>query len=192
VLEVMKVLEDEMALREETRVTEKARAALENEVYGKKAQQLAKTQGEIAEHVDEIVKKIEELEDGAAKFGKEIGLLNQVKNVMVVGGNSAKALLSQPSTGADSVAAETEAIELLLKAKRVKPGGGGGGGSNPGGGGGGTTQSSALAQLGNTDAKQAKPLKRTVGQSTGKAGKKYPEEFRNGLDEYFKELEKSR
>lgn len=190
----MKVLEDEMALRDETRLTEKARAALTKEKYGDKAQGLAKTQGEIGEHVEDIIKQIKELEDGAAKFGKEIGLLSAVRDVMLVDGGkiSAKTLLSQLNTGPEAIAAETEAIELLLKAKRIKPGGGGGGGSSPGGGGGGTTQTSALAQLGNSDAKQAKPAKRTVGQSTGKAGKNYPEEFRNGLDEYFKTLEKSR
>jgi hypothetical protein len=184
----MKVLEDEIALREETRGTEKARPALEKEKYDERAQGLAKTQGEIAKHVEDIVRQIEELEDGAAKFGKEIALLNYVKQIM----DEAEGILGQPNTGGPAIAAETEAIELLLKAKRVKPGGGGGGGSNPGGGGGGTTQSSALAQLGNTNAKESKPAKRTVGQSTGKSGRKYPEEFRNGLDEYFNKLEQGR
>ena len=47
-----------------------------------------------------------------------------------------------------AIAAETEAIELLLKSKKINPRGGGGGGANPGGGGGGTTNDSALALLG--------------------------------------------
>lgn len=182
----MKVLEDEIALREETRGAEKARPALEKEKYGERARGLAKTQGEIAQHVEDIVRQIKELDEGEAKFAKEIALLNYVKQVM----DEAQGILARPDTGGAAIAAETEAIELLLQAKRVNPNGGGGGGSSPGGGGGGTTQSSALAQLGNSDAKDAVEAKRTVGQSTGTAGKKYPEEFRNGLDEYFNKLEK--
>ena len=47
--------------------------------------------------------------------------------------------------GAPAIAAETEAIELLLQAKRQSPKGGGGGGSNPGGG--GTADSASQAAL---------------------------------------------
>lgn len=184
----MKVLEDEIALREETRAAEKARPALEKVKYGERAAGLSKTQGEIAKHVEDIVRQIKELKDGEASFPKEIGLLNYVKQVM----DEAQGILAQPNTGAPAIAAETEAIELLLQAKRINPGGGGGGGSNPGGGGGGTTQSSALALLGKSDAKDEAPAKRSVGQSTGTAGKKYPEEFRNGLDAYFNKLEQGR
>ena len=45
----------------------------------------------------------------------------------------AETILAQPETGSTAIAAETEAIELLLQSKRINPKGGGGGGSTPGG-----------------------------------------------------------
>ena len=50
--------------------------------------------------------------------------------------DEATEILARPETGSPAIAAETEAIELLLQSKRINPKGGGGGGSNPGGGGG--------------------------------------------------------
>ena len=50
VLEVMKVLRDEMKLRDETRETENARAANSPEKYASDAGRLAATQGEIGTH----------------------------------------------------------------------------------------------------------------------------------------------
>ena len=96
-----------------------------------------------------------------------------------------------PNTGPRAIAAETEAIELLLQARRMKPGQGGGGGSNPGGGGGAATASSAaLAGLGPGSDENAQVAARLTGQATGRAGKEFPEEFRSGLDAYFNALEK--
>ncbi|OYW30605.1 MAG: hypothetical protein B7Z47_03430, partial [Chthoniobacter sp. 12-60-6] len=88
-----------------------------------------------------------------------------------------------------AIAAETEAIELLLQAKRQGKGGGGGG-SNPGGGSGGSAAGdAALADLGpGTDA-ETNVNARPVGQATGKAGRELPEEFKTGLDAYFNKLE---
>ena len=53
-------------------------------------------------------------------------------------------------TGRDTLAAETEAIELLLQSRRAGGSGGGGGKSSasPGGGNGGTKASAALALSG--------------------------------------------
>ena len=88
-----------------------------------------------------------------------------------------------------AVAAETEAIELLLKSKRINPNGGGGGGSTPGHGGGGNTQDSALALLGaGLNQKEVRESPGTQ-QSVGETGPVWPEEFRAGLDKYFSGLE---
>jgi len=101
----------------------------------------------------------------------------------------AHSILDKPETGATAVAAETEAIELLLQAKRMKPGGGGGG-SDPGGGSGPATASSAaLADLGPGSNADSLVMARPVGQATGHAGKEFPEEFKTGLDAYFNLLE---
>ena len=62
--------------------------------------------------------------------------------------DEATEILARPETGSPAIAAETEAIELLLQSKRINPKGGGGGGSSPGGGGERHDQDSALALLG--------------------------------------------
>ena len=126
--------------------------------------------------------------DGEDEFGKEIGLLRKVAEVMY----DANTILARDETGSPAIGAETEAIELLLQSKRINPKAGGGGGANPGGGGGGTTNDSALTLLGGGVNDKEVREDHGVSQSTGDAGPKLPEEFRNGLDEYFNRLEKSR
>jgi len=66
----------------------------------------------------------------------------------------------------------------------------GGGGSTPGIGGTGSTSQAALADLGPGADTQSVVAARPVGQSTGVAGKEFPDEFKSGLDSYFSLLEK--
>jgi hypothetical protein len=103
----------------------------------------------------------------------------------------ATTILDRPETGSPAIAAETDAIELLLKSKRINPKGGGGGGANPGGGGTGSTKDSALALLGGGQNDKEVREDHGVAQATGDSGPALPEEFRAGLDEYFNRLEKS-
>lgn len=186
VLEVLQILEGEINLREETRVAEQAKPAIAAEEHKERSGQLSATQDELRERVDKVTERIRELKDGEQNFAKEIALLSQVSVVM----NEATGILSEPDTGARAIAAETEAIELLLKSKRIKPGGGGGGGANPGGGGGGDTQDSALSLVGSGVNEKEVREDRGTSQATGTAGLVLPEEFRAGLDEYFNRLEK--
>ena len=102
-----------------------------------------------------------------------------------------RAVLSRPDTGPEAIAAQTEAIELLLQSKRQNKGGGGGG-SNPGGGGAASNGGASLTDIptgGQTGESDSAPSSREVDQSTGKAGRELPEEFRRGLDTYFNALE---
>ena len=46
-------------------------------------------------------------------------------------GRGRREILARPETGGPAIAAETEAIELLLKSNRINPNGGGGGGRRP-------------------------------------------------------------
>ena len=184
-LEVLQILEAEVNLREETRVAEQARPALPPEKHLAQAGRLSRAQADLGTRVEKVVERIRALPDGEQEFGKEIGLLGQVAQVM----REATEILARPETGSPAIAAETEAIELLLQSRRIKPGGGGGGGDSPGGGGGGTTQDSALALIGRgTNDKEIRE-DRGVSQSSGDAGAALPEEFRAGLDEYFNRLE---
>ena len=181
----MQALRDEMKLRDETRELENAKAAVEKEEFASRARKLGDEQDRIKDHTDTAIGDIEAIEGGSQKFGKELGLLTRVVAVM----DEASGILRVPDTGAPAIAAETEAIELLLETKRNNPNAGGGGGSNPGGGGGGTTRSTALASLGPGGDANRDVKARPVGQATGRAGKDFPEEFRSGLDAYFSNLE---
>ncbi len=185
ILEVLQILEGEVNLREATRVAEQAKAGLTGEKHLEEATKLSETQHGLKDRTKTVVKKIEEMPDGDKRFPKEIALLSQVSDVMF----DAEKTLSLPQTGAPAIAAETEAIELLLQCKRINPNGGGGGGTSPGGGGSGTTQDSALALLGTGLNQNEKREHRDVSQATGETGRVMPEEFRAGLDEYFNRLE---
>jgi hypothetical protein len=128
------------------------------------------------------------LPKGTERFPKELDLLTNVSRVM----QEATSLLANEETGGPAIAAETEAIELLLQCKRINPkAGGGGGGTSPGGGGKGDTQDSALALLGSGLNQNERREHRDVAGATGEKSRVLPEEFRAGLDEYFNQLEKS-
>ncbi len=185
ILEVLKILESEVNLREATRVAQQAREAVETELHNQEAKRLSEVQADLGKRTEAVVTAIEELPNGSERFGKEVNLLSAVRTVM----NEATRILATSDTGSRAIAAETEAIELLLQCKRINPKGGGGGGSSPGGGGTGTTQDSALALLGSGLNQNEKREARDVAQATGETGRVLPEEFRAGLDEYFNRLE---
>jgi hypothetical protein len=185
VLEVLQVLEAEINLREDTRVAQQAKDATPKDIHAEQAKALSKNQDKLRDRIDKVVERIRELPEGDAKFAKEIALLGAVSQVM----GDATDILGRPDTGPPAIAAETEAIELLLQSKRFNPGGGGGG-ANPGGGGGGTTHDSALSLIGKgVNEKEVREAPRTT-QATGETGSSLPEEFRSGLDAYFNRLEK--
>jgi hypothetical protein len=187
VLEVLQILEAEVNLREDTRVAQQAKPAVAKEKYAQQAEGLSKTQRRLRERTDKVTQRIRELPDGEAQFAREINLLEAVSDVMA----EATAILARPETGSPAIAAETEAIELLLQSRRFNPRGGGGGGSIPGGGGGGTTNDSALSLIGKgVNEKEAREAS-GASHSTGETGATLPEEFRTGLDAYFNRLEKS-
>jgi hypothetical protein len=186
VLKVMQALRDEMKLRDETREVENARPVVEAEKFAADAKALGEKQASIGAHTASAVADILALPEGAAKFGKELKLLQAVVEVM----DEAETILRTPDAGPKAIAAETEAIELLLQAKRMSPNGGGGGGSNPGGGGRAAQASmAALADLGPGSDADSVVGARAVGQATGRAGKEFPDEFKPGLDAYFSRLE---
>ncbi len=105
--------------------------------------------------------------------------------------NETVEILGRPETGSPAIAAETEAIELLLQSKRINPKSGGGGGANPGGGGGGTTQDSALTLLGSgVNDKEVREDRGISRRPPATPAPVLPEEFRAGLDEYFNRLDR--
>ncbi len=187
VLEVMQILESEINLREETRVAEQARPAVTSEEFGKQALALSVTQDGLRDRTEKVTQRIRDLPDSETEFPKEIQLLSQVAVVM----KDAKEILAQPETGDPAIAAETEAIELLLQSRRINPKGGGGGGATPGGGGKGDTNDSALTLVGSGVNQKEVREDHGISQATGETGSSLPEEFRAGLDEYFNRLERT-
>ena len=185
VLEVMQILEAEVNLREETRVAEQAKPAVPADEHRNEAELLSKTQSVLQDRSIKVRERIAELPEAQELFGKELALMQKVAEVM----GEATSILSQPNTGNAAMAAETEAIELLLATRRIKPGGGGGGGSTPGGGGTGTTKDAAIALLGRGVNEKEVREDRGVTASSGEAGQVLPEEFRSGLDEYFNRID---
>ena len=184
----MRILEAEIGLRDETRSLEQVREALAREQYGARADPLADAQAELARRTTELTESVRQLPEGDAKFGKDIAVLTRVALVM----NEAHGLLSRPETGSETIAAETEAIELLLQTRRASPkGSGGGSGSSPGSGGSGDTDKPALALLDMGQQRDIVIPKRVVDQATGVTGAELPAEYRSGLDAYFGALENS-
>ncbi|TWT77273.1 hypothetical protein Pla123a_19300 [Posidoniimonas polymericola] len=185
VLEAMRILEAEIGLREETRVAEQSKPAVEELEHNREAVRLSESQRGLELRVGELSDRILELEEAERHFAKELRLLQNVSIVM----DDAVDILSRPETGSEAIAAETEAIELLLRSKKLNPRGGGGGGSSPGGGGGGDTDTPALELAG--EGKNDKEVREhhDVSQVTGESGQALPAEFRAGLDEYFSRLD---
>jgi hypothetical protein len=186
VLEVMQILESEMNLRDRTRVVEQSREADSNQRYSEAATELAQTQATLRDRVEAVAEKIRNLPNADEEFGKEINLMVQVDGVM----QDAVRILQQPDTGRPAIAAETEAIELLLQSKRINPKSGGGGGSSPGGGGSGDTTDAAISLVGPGINEKEVRQERPVDQVNGKIDSDIPEEFRYGLDQYFDRIER--
>ncbi|QDU89830.1 hypothetical protein Pla175_32260 [Pirellulimonas nuda] len=185
VLEAMKILEGEINLREETRVAEQARSAVGEADHAGEAERLSVGQEGLRIRTVALSERILELQDAWRHFGRELNLLTAVEGVM----GDATGILARPDTGPQAVAAETEAIELLLASKKINPKGGGGGGASPGGGGGGDTNTPAIALLGRGVNEKEVREAHEVQQTTGETGQALPAEFRAGLDEYFSRLE---
>lgn len=185
VLEVLRILQAEIELRELTRVAEQKKPALLADEFRHEADQLAQTQTDLEGRTRAVIDELEEFQRTENRnFQKAIAQLGKARQAM----QDATHLLQVPDTGPPTIAAETEAIEWLLVTKR-SGGGGGGGGATPGGGtGGGTTdaQASALAGIGEGVAAKA----RQVDQASGTTDDGYPEEYRARLDAYFNALEK--
>lgn len=194
VLEAMKILEEEVNLREETRVAQQGRGAVEHEELVKQTKELAERQESLADRMFRLTGRLLEEPDGERSFQREIQLFEKVEQVMA----EASGILAAGDTGPKAIGAETEAIELLLAAQAAgsgSGGGGGGGGSGgvqAGGGSTGTASSSALALVGRGDRMQRSEGGGQEEQATGTSGRVLPEEFRAGLDAYFNRFEKER
>ena len=179
ILEVLRIINGEIQLREETREVEQAKKALTAEKYSKRSKSLYETQKKLASDSREVAAKIRALPNAGAGL-IQAQLQKVIKATVVM--DEVQEILSQPDTGPKAIAAITEVIEILLETRRIPnapmvmkaP----------------PTSSPALRLLGlGDDSSKAFIEKRVPQQATGKAGRILPEEFRQGLDTYFDALE---
>jgi hypothetical protein len=207
VLEVLRILEAEVNLREETRVVEQSRDLADATAFAARATALAREQHDLGDRMaklaDTLIDAVVDgplfgkdiplfgplpIRDGRDVFKGEIALFDQVEEVM----REAADILDRPDTGSEAIGAETEVIELLLASRSAGGGGGGGGGMAlmPGGGGTGTARTPAITNLGRGNRSQRSPGGGEEEQATGVSGRELPEEFRSGLDDYFNRVER--
>ena len=184
ILEVLRITEAEMDLRDLTRETEQARLGMKRVDYEDFADTLVGEQIDLTERTEQVVKDILALPDAQADFGKEIQMLRDAAGAMA---DTEEKLLT-PTTGPVTIASETEAIEHLLRARRS--GGGGGGGNTPGGGGPrkGQTDVSALALVGRSEDASGVTADREVGAAMVTNEEQQSAELRSSLDRYFEKL----
>jgi hypothetical protein len=185
VLEVMRILKSEIDLREETRGVEQARAGITEREWRQQAVALSHSQEGIQQRVNDVITDILALPEGSDNFGDEVELLGLASEIMY----EATGILASPETGPTAIAAQTEAIEILLRSKRSNPSGSGGGGSSPGGGSQGTTEITALSLFGPASDPNAVIEYRGVSHASAVQSEDLPEEFREGLDKFFDALD---
>ena len=179
ILEVLRIINREIQLREETREIEQAKKALTAKEYIKRSKSLNKTQKKLTSDSREVAAKIRALPNaGERLIQAQLQKVTRAATVM----EEVQEILSRPDTGPKAIAAITEVIEILLETGRipnapmvmkVPP-----------------TSSPALRLLGlGDDGNKAFIEERAPRQAIGKAGRILPEEFRQGLDAYFDALE---
>ncbi len=187
-LEIMRIIGDEIDLRDETRTLDqligKSKSTLDaSDDLKDRATGLAVQQMDIQERTLNVSQDIRALPNAMKNFDKELSKLKKGVQAM----DEASALLTDLKVGTQTNAAQTAAIEALLEARR---GGGGGGGGDNGGGSmaSGTTRRLPMDMIGPGRDAGSKIAPRQVGEGVGKTGKQLPEEFREGLDSIFNEL----
>ena len=189
VVKVLRIINREIQLREETREVEQAKDALGADKYYERSEALSDSQYDIAEDTHEIAREIALLPNiDEQLIQMQHAKVSQAALVM----DEAESILAKPDTGPKAIAAISEVIEILLATQRMpNTPGGGSGGQTPGGGGQGLAAIiSALRLMGSgDDSGKAFIENRSPKQAIGKAGRVLPEEFRQGLDAYFNVLE---
>ena len=117
VLDIMRQIEAEMSVRDETRNLELARAAIEPNELQQRNDGLTVYQMSVLERTLDTMGDIREMRDGEAEFNGELRQLEAAINSM----NEASGMLFDGTTGDFTLAAESAAIEGLLQTGRTDP-----------------------------------------------------------------------
>lgn len=189
-LEVLRQIDDEIALRDETRSFELARQAMSDEERIERNNGLTIFQMAIQERALTTINDITTLPDGAQKFGDEI---QKLKNA-IMAMDDASGMLFDGTTGEPAIASETAAIEALIESRRRDPPKD----SDPGkknshrDGSKELAGKSPLEILGPEEGSSLKRDPRDVGAGTSPHLDSTPERYREGLDRFSNRLSRFR
>ena len=179
VLEVLRIIDREIQLREETRELEQAKEAITLDAYTERSIDLYDTQITLTEDTREVAAQISLLPNAEERLiQQQLAKVTAAADVM----DEVEDILAEPDTGPKAIAAITEVIEILLQTCRIP--------NTPMVMTAPPATASALMLMGiGDDTGTAFIENRSPRQATGKAGRVLPEEFRQGLDAYFNVLE---
>lgn len=179
VLEVLRIIDREIQLREETRELEQAKEAITTDAYTERSIDLYDTQITLTEDTREVAAQISLLPNAEERLiQQQLAKVTAAADVM----DEVEDILAEPDTGPKAIAAITEVIEILLQTCRIP--------NTPPITTAPPATAAALMLMGiGDDTGTAFLENRSPRQATGKAGRVLPEEFRQGLDAYFNVLE---
>ena len=179
VLEVLRIIDREIQLREETRELEQAKEAITPDKYTERSNALYDTQITVTEDTHEVAAQISLLPNAQEPLiQQQLAKVAAAAEVM----DEVEDILAEPDTGPKAIAAITEVIEILLQTCRIP--------NTPMITTAPPATAAALMLMGiGDDTGTAFIENRSLRQATGKAGRVLPEEFRQGLDAYFNVLE---
>ena len=116
VLEVMRIIDREIQLREETREVEQAKEALTTDEYSQRSIALYDTQITLTEDTQEVAAQISLLPNAQEPLiQQQLAKVAQAADVM----GEVEDILAEPNTGPEAIAAITEVIEILLQTCRL-------------------------------------------------------------------------
>lgn len=179
VVEVLRILDREIRLRDEVRELNQAATDLATSVLDERTDRLRQVQADLALKTLSVAESIEQLPQSEHEMmQKHIKRLREAEIVM----QEVASMLERDQTGPETIAAISEVIEILLNTSRssnsqqISK-------STP-------TTTPAIQRLGLADDEaSAEIIDRTPPQATGTTGRRLPEEYRYGLDRYLNVLE---
>ena len=187
---LLRLIQQEQELREQTRTLDENKASLPD--YNEKATGLSEKQMGMR-------KELGELKEKAAEFQKLSALMEKAQKAMTDAG----AFLFKPQTDQETIAAETEVVELLsssFQEASEMSGESGAGmmalmqmmmqgqGMKPGGFKGAISSNAANTETGGPDYKGQMTEKKTD-RTSGKNAKALPEEYRDAIESYFRRVD---
>ncbi|MEO1615628.1 MAG: hypothetical protein AAFV88_07260 [Planctomycetota bacterium] len=147
---------------------------------------LSEAQDLLRDRLDVIVDSLQAEPQGELNFAGEIEVLSAASQAM----NEATQTLQSRETGAPAIAAETEAIELMLQSNKIKPDDSGSGSASSSQA--AATKEAAMQLLEEALNPLAKQRRGETETSIGRSRDQVPERLREPVRRFFDQLEQRR